>query len=333
LAQEEVLMRARWKRVVLAVAAVVVGAVGSGALVLTNPALPRSFEHPIEVSPADLRHHVEGLIAVGRYRDFRQPEVLARAADWIRGQWEATGHAVEEQPFEVEGNTYRNLILAHGPAGAPLLVVGAHYDVCGEQDGADDNASGVAAILELARLLAAHRPQLERQIMLVAFCLEEPPNFRTPNMGSAVHARSLREQGARVEAMLALDMLGYYSDEPGSQGYPVSALGLIYPSRADFISVVGDLGSLGLTRAVKARMAGASEVPVWSINAPRAIPGIDFSDHQNYWAEGYPAVMVTDTAFYRSPNYHQASDTADTLDYERLAEVVKGLYATIVTLD
>jgi len=326
-------MRARWKRAMVAAAAVVAALLTGAVLTTVNPVLPRRFPQSITVSPAELRHDVETLVEVGRYRDILRPEVLATAADWIRERWESAGFVVEEQPFDVGGTTYRNLVLSYGPADAPLVIAGAHYDVCGEQDGADDNASGVAAILALARLLALHRPVVSNRILLVAFCLEEPPSFRTPAMGSAVHARALREREARVKAMIALEMLGYYSDQPHSQTFPVAALGLVYPRTADFIGVVGDLGSLGLTRAVKARMAGASSVPVWSINAPAAVPGVDFSDHLNYWAEGYPAVMVTDTAFYRNPNYHLPSDTADTLDYERLAEVVKGLYATLVTLE
>jgi Zn-dependent M28 family amino/carboxypeptidase len=190
----------------------------------------------------------------------------------------------------------------------------------------------VAAILELARLLADHRPLLDHRLELVAYTLEEPPVFRSRHMGSAVHARSLRERGVEVRAMICLEMLGYFSDRPGSQSFPAPGLGLLYPRTGNFIAVVGSLGGRRITRQVKARMAGASMVPVISINAPSLLPGVDFSDHRSYWNQGFPAVMITDTAFYRNPHYHEPSDTPDTLDYRRLAEVVKGLYAAMTTL-
>jgi Zn-dependent M28 family amino/carboxypeptidase len=184
----------------------------------------------------------------------------------------------------------------------------------------------------LARLLAEHRPPVTRRIEFVAFTLEEPPFFRTDAMGSAVHARSLRQRGVPVAAMVCLEMVGYFSDQPRSQRFPMPGLGLLYPNTGNFVAVVGNLGGRRLTRDIKARMAGACAVPVHSINAPTLVPGVDFSDHINYWREGLPAVMITDTAFYRNPNYHLPSDTADTLDYERMAEVVKGLYSAVCSL-
>ncbi len=301
-------------------------------LVIKNPVFPRAFDGELPVRVDDLRRHVVTLANDDEARHFANPDALQASADYIRDSWIANGFAVRDQPFDVGGVTYRNLITSYGPSDQPLVVVGAHYDVCGEQPGADDNASGVAALLELARLLGELRPAVASRIELVAFSLEEPPFFRTEQMGSAVHAASLRQEGAKVKAMLALEMLGYFSDQPGSQGYPISLLKLIYPSRGNFICVVGSTSGLGITRAVKARMAGASSLPVRSINAPSAIPGIDFSDHLNYWHSGYPAVMITDTAFYRNPNYHSPDDTPETLDFQRLADVVRGLYAAIVTL-
>jgi hypothetical protein len=173
---------------------------------------------------------------------------------------------------------------------------------------------------------------VSHRIELALWPLEEPPNYRTPSMGSAVHARSLAEGGVRVGGMICLEMLGYFSDEPGSQSFPIPGMGLVYPSRGNFIAVVGNGSSRSFTREVKARMAGATELPVKSINAPALVPGVDFSDHYNFWKQGWDAVMITDTAFYRNPHYHQMSDTPDTLDYERLAHVVTGVYAAITTL-
>jgi hypothetical protein len=302
------------------------------AWVLVNPARPISGTSVSGPNPDDLRRHVKALTNLGGYRSFEYPGVLDRAADYIASEWSAAGFEIAEQPYEVGGIEVRNLLIGYGPNVDPLVVVGAHYDVCGDQDGADDNGSAVSAILELARLLAEFRPPVERRIELVAYTLEEPPFFRTDAMGSVVHARSLRQRGVRVAAMICLEMLGYFSERRDSQGFPVPGLGLLYPKRGDFIAVVGNLGGRRLTRQVKARMAGACSVPVYSINAPTLVPGVDFSDHRSYWREGFPAVMITDTAFYRNPNYHLPSDTADTLDYDRMAQVVRGLYSAVCSL-
>jgi Zn-dependent M28 family amino/carboxypeptidase len=219
---------------------------------------------------------------------------------------------------------------AEGGAGDDVVVVGAHYDAFGPAVGADDNASGVAGLLELApRLKDAHG---SARIELVAYTLEEPPYFRTRSMGSRVHAAALQKSGAKVRAMVCLEMIGFFSDEDGSQRYPLPGLGLLYPSRGDFIALVGCLGEAGLVRTIKRAMAQACDLPVRSINAPRFVPGIDFSDHLNYWDAGFDAVMVTDTAFYRNANYHKASDTLETLDYERMAKVVEGVRAAVVEL-
>jgi Zn-dependent M28 family amino/carboxypeptidase len=220
-------------------------------------------------------------------------------------------------------------------------VIGAHYDSHGDAiggskhprghtpethtPGADDNASGVAGLLELARLLG--RSAQSRTIELVAYTLEEPPHFRTEHMGSAWHARSLRAANRDVELMLSLEMIGYFSDEPGSQGYPFPAMSHLYSDRGNFIAIVGKMSDFGATRRVKALMAGATSLPVHSINAPPLLQGVDFSDHLSYWLEGFPALMVTDTSFMRNHHYHQASDTYEKLDYRRMAMVVQGVYA------
>jgi Zn-dependent M28 family amino/carboxypeptidase len=285
------------------------------------------------VDPDRVRQDVAGLLRTDGFRNFQNPEAMEQAARYIRSAWEWAGFEVREQEFEVyEGIYFKNLYIRYGPEGAPLLVVGAHYDVCGDQDGADDNASGVSALLAIARILNDQRPQLEHQLELVAYALEEPPFFKTPRMGSAVHARELERRGVEVKGMIALDLIGYFDDRPGSQDFPLPLMKLVYPTTGNFICVVGNLGSRRLTRQVKTRMAGACTVPVESINAPSLVPGVDFSDHYNYWRRGYPAVMVTDTAFYRNPNYHQPSDTIETLDFRRLAQVIKGLYAAVTTL-
>jgi Zn-dependent M28 family amino/carboxypeptidase len=283
------------------------------------------------VDAARLEAHVRMLSETLGPRDEGHPENLDRVAAYLRKEFEqAKAAAVWEQPFESRGRTYRNVIASFGPRTNELIVVGAHYDTAGALPGADDNASGVAGLIELAYLLGRTPPAM--RVELVAFTLEEPPYFRSPLMGSAVHAASLRAQGTSVRAMISLEMIGYFSDRPDSQQYPVALLKALYPSRGNFITVVGKLDQGRTLRRVKGAMHGASPLPVYSINAPRAIPGVDFSDHLNYWNQGYDAVMITDTAFYRNPNYHTFTDTPETLDYRRMAMVVQGVYAAVGAL-
>lgn len=299
--------------------------------VLAQPTLARpGSAGPSDGMPARLEAHVRMLAETLLPRDHTHPENLDRVADYIRGQFSATGAAVTEQVYTLGGKTYRNVIAHFGPAGGKVLVVGAHYDACGELPGADDNASGVAGLLELSRLLAQGGSL--QGIDLVAYTLEEPPYFGTNGMGSAHHASFLKQAGRQVKAMISLEMIGYFSAAPQSQSYPIALLGLFYPSKGNFITVVGNFGNFGLTRKVKKAMASATDLPVRSLNAPRAVPGIDYSDHHPYWDQGFPAVMVTDTAFNRNHAYHTAQDLPERLDYRRMAAVVRGVYQATVAL-
>ena len=237
---------------------------------------------------------------------------------------------VSEQAYEVNGTTYKNVIAAFGPESKERIVVGAHYDAAGEFPAADDNASGIAGLIELAHLL--QDVSLPMRVELVAFTLEEPPFFRTAYMGSAIHADSLNKQQASVRLMISLEMIGYFSDALNSQNFPSSVLGLFYPSKGNFIAVVGSFGAGSAVRKVKRAMRSASSLPVYSINAPAFLPGIDFSDHLNYWRVGYDAVMITDTSFYRNKAYHTSNDKADRLDYQRMAMTVQGVYATVLAI-
>ncbi len=268
------------------------------------------------VDPTRLAAHVRTLVGFTP-RDETHPENLDRAAAWIRRELEEAGGRVEDQPFKARGAIYRNAIAHFGSETHDRIVVGAHYDAAGPYPGADDNASGVAGLLELARLLGETPPPLH--VELVAFTLEEPPSFTSPAMGSAFHVASLKERGVPLRAMIALEMLGYFTDVPGSQQYPLPILKLFYPSRGNFIGVVGKLGQGALVRRIRNAMRRATPLPVRSISAPVSLPGVDFSDHRSYWDAGYEAVMITDTAFYRNPNYHTEHDTPETLDYVRMA--------------
>lgn len=283
------------------------------------------------VDPQRLKGHVSMLAETLTPRDYNHPKNLDRVAAYIRQEFEQAGGKVSQQPFQVQGVTYRNVSAFFGPATKERIVVGAHYDSAGPLPGADDNASGVAGLIELAHLMgrSSQKTPLKTSVELVAFTLEEPPFFATPHMGSAVHAASLKKEKVPVRLMLSLEMIGYFSDAPNSQRYPVAAMKLMYPSVGNFIGVVGKAGQGAAVKRIKKAMQGASSLPVHSINAPPALPGIDLSDHRNYWNQGYDAAMITDTSFFRNPAYHTAQDTPDTLDYERMAMVVEGVYAVV----
>ncbi|MBI5075583.1 MAG: M28 family peptidase [Nitrospirae bacterium] len=272
---------------------------------------------------------VQFLAATIGQRSWKDLDKLAASADFIEESFHASGCKTIRQPFFFKGNTYQNIITevrGTDPDCREILVVGAHYDSCEGTPGADDNASAVAALLELARL-TKERP-LSRTVRYVAFCLEEPPAYMTHHMGSYVHAESLNDEGAKVFGMISLEMLGYYSDEEGTQYYPSSLFKPFYPNTGNFIAFVGNFSSRNFSNSVKSAFSSVSSFPVESLNGFSIIPGVDFSDHRNYWKFDYPAFMITDTAFYRNPNYHDSGDLPDTLDYNRLEQLTKALYET-----
>lgn len=296
---------------------------------------------PPQIVLRQLEAHVKHLSVDLYPRSYEQFHNINQAAQYILAEFKSAGGTVTIQNISVQEAEYQNIIVQFGPQSGPLLVIGAHYDAYGDTSsgeqysrgfgpethtpGADDNASGIAGLLELARLLGRDAPM--RPVELVAYTLEEPPHFRTEHMGSAWHARSLRASNRDVKLMVSLEMIGYFSDEPGSQAYPVPGMSYLYSDRGDFIALVGKVSDFSLMRRTKAIMAGATNLPVFSINAPPLLQGIDFSDHLSYWNEGFSALMITDTAFLRNSNYHQAGDTYEKLDYNRLAKVVQAVYA------
>lgn len=263
-------------------------------------------------------------------RSYLDVKKLNMAADYIENKFRSYGCAVKRQAFTYEGNTYYNIIAEVKGAKDTkdgILVIGAHYDTVVGSPGADDNGSGVAGLLELARLTAL-KP-LKRTVRFVAFSLEEPPVFMTSRMGSYVYAKSLKEEGTDVYGMISLEMLGYFCDIKGCQYYPLSIFRWLYPDRGNFIAFVGNISSKSFTKKIKNSFKAVSSLPVESLNTVSLVPGVDFSDHRSFWKFGYPAFMVTDTAFYRNPNYHGPGDTASPLDYERMAELVMGLYKAL----
>lgn len=284
----------------------------------------------MKASPGRLKKNVCTLSEELVPRDAAHPGNLDRVATYIGEYFEPFAERVEYQPYSVGNLEVKNVSAFFGPETGERIVVGAHYDAAGPFPGADDNASGVAGLLELGRLLKEEN--VTTGVELVSYPLEEPPHFYTRNMGSYVHAFSLKERGIHVRAMIALEMIGYFTDEPQSQSYPLFLLRPFYPSKGNFIAVAGNLFQRSLVRTVREAMRSASPLPVESINAPKFLPGIAFSDHLNYWKAGYEAVMITDTAFYRNPNYHTPFDRPETLDYERMAQVVGGVLAAVKTI-
>ena len=254
---------------------------------------------------------------------------LDRAAERIESRLAACGFSVLSQAFAYAGRTYRNLVaeLAGTEAPQKVLVVGAHYDTVPDSPGADDNASGIAGLLGLARALAAE--PLKKTVRLVAFALEEPPVYRSRNMGSYHYAGSLKRSGTEVQGMVCLEMIGYFTDHPGSQHYPLPFMNRAFPKTGDFIAMVGNRRSVEFTRRLADGFRSATDLPLSTLNAPAVVVGIDFSDHWSFGQFGYPALMVTDTSFYRNPNYHSPADLPGTLDYGRMAKVVAGLRGAI----
>lgn len=266
-------------------------------------------------------------------RSYRDEANLEAAADFVTRSFEAAGYTVTFQPYEVKGRTYRNIIAERRGTEEPdrILILGAHYDTVEGSPGADDNASGVAVLLELARLHA--ETQFRKTVRFVAFTLEEPPFFRTRHMGSRVYARSLKEREEQIEGMLSLEMVGYYSQAEGSQSFPLFWLRWRYPTTGNFITVVSNSASEPLQARVRDALNAHAALPIETFTGPWWIPGVDLSDHGSFWKEGYPAIMLTDTAFYRNPHYHRATDRPEILDYGSMAELTQGLFHAVTALD
>ena len=262
-------------------------------------------------------------------RSYQNINSLELAAQYISGQFESFGYQISRQPFPFRGNTYYNLVAEITGIASPsrILIVGAHYDTVSSTPGADDNSSGVAGLLAMARALAGE--SLAHTVRFVAFGLEEPPAYRTANMGSYHYARNLQKSGEPVEGMICLEMIGYFSNRRGSQHYPLPFFSLKFPTVGNYIAFVGNIRSKGITKRFAESFQDAVDLPVVTLNAPAIVIGIDFSDHWSFGKFGYHAFMVTDTAFYRNPHYHAQSDLPETLDFESMAKVVEGLTSAV----
>jgi Zn-dependent M28 family amino/carboxypeptidase len=262
------------------------------------------------------------------------PDVLIASANFIEKELRALDYTVESHAYDSHGVKVRNLVVEKKgmDSDRPLIVLGAHYDTVVGTPGADDNASGVAGLIELARQLKDYSNT--HTIRFVAFPHEEPPYFFTHLMGSRQYARQLKEKRESVLVMLSLEMLGY-AGERYRQLYPAPLMRLIghYPKYGDFVALVGNVRSVAMMSVVRRAMRERCAIGVETLSAPGFIPPLFLSDHSSFWKAGYPALMVTDTAFLRNPHYHKESDTVETLNFDFFAEVVDGVRAAVLALD
>jgi hypothetical protein len=272
--------------------------------------------------------HLNRITKTDTYRHFMNIPLLDETAEYILQEFTNWADTVFYQTYELNGQTYRNVIAQFKGISGQKLIVGAHYDVCGMQQGADDNASGVVGLLELARLMNLKRPKFD--VELVAYTLEEPPYFRTEYMGSYVHAQSLVPTKNTILGMVSLEMIGYFSEEKKSQSYPLKWLRIFYGQKGNFITLVNKWNKGKFARKFTQSYRKCSVLPSKRFAGPKVLPGVDFSDHLNYWKFGFSALMLTDTAFYRNKHYHEQGDTMEKLNLTKMAHVIDGLYQTLL---
>ena len=279
-----------------------------------------------------LKNHVMNLCHRNGERSIRNYEVLVEAQEMIIKTLKSAGYTPHSDSFTVLDHEVSNIVAEiPGARSQEIIVVGAHYDTC-IGSGANDNASGTAAVLALAKLFAESKAVYKRTIRFVAFVNEEPPFFKDPeSMGSRIYAKRCRLNGESISAMLSLETIGCYKSEPESQRYPFP-LSWFYPNQGNFIAFVGNLGSRSLVHTAISSFRERTPFPSEGATLPSWIPGVDWSDHWSFWEEGFPAMMITDTAFFRSPEYHTSRDTPEKLDYESMARVVVGIRHVIEAL-
>ena len=278
-----------------------------------------------------LQRHVQVLAGDIGERSVCNYPGLCAAVEFIKSTFMDLGYQVSEQSFSASGKEVKNIEveLPGKNKNDEIVVVGAHYDSCIGTTGANDNGSGVAALLEIARLI--REENFDQCLRLVAFVNEEPPYFQTKEMGSYVYAQRCRERAENIKGMISLETIGYYSDKQNSQNYPFP-LGMFYPKTGNFIGFAGNLESKRLVRGVIASFRKHTRFPSQGVAAVGWLPGIGWSDQWAFWKVGYPAIMVTDTAPYRYPYYHTAADTPEKIDYDSTARVVSGLTQVVMDL-
>jgi len=289
----------------------------------------------------ELRADVQRLAGEIGERNMWHYAQLNAAADFIEDSFARAGFHPQRDSYEMHGQACHNIEVeilgrmqgatASQPSHLPIILIGGHYDSVFGSPGANDNGSGVAATLALARRFAVKKPQ--HTLRFVAFVNEEPPYFLSDEMGSFIYAGRCKARGDRIEAMISLETIGYFSDVPKSQTYPSPILGIPYPKIGNFIGFVGNIHSRALLRRVVGLFRKHAKIPSEGAALPAFIPGVSWSDQWSFWRHGYPGVMVTDTAPFRYPYYHSSSDTPDKLDYDRFTLVVSGMEKVIEDLD
>jgi len=252
---------------------------------------------------------------------------LLEAAHYVETELTGAGYQVRRDSYEIEGKTCSNLEVELGGVSRDIVLIGAHYDSVFGSPGANDNASGVAALLALARRFATTHNS--KTVRFVAFVNEEPCYFLTAQMGSYVYAARCRQRGDQISAMISLETIGYFSNRAGSQRYPVPGLGLLYPRTGNFIGFVGNVPSRALLRAALGEFRQRARIPSEGAALPAMVPGVGWSDQWSFWHYGYPGIMITDTAPFRYPHYHADSDTPEKLDYDSMTHVVSGIEKVI----
>lgn len=283
--------------------------------------------HSQEVQIRSITEHLKVLTKTEGFRNIYDLGTLNKAADYIHSQFKIHAKETTEQKFFVKEIEYRNIIASFGIENQKRIIIGAHYDVCEDQEGADDNASGIVGLLELAKLFEGK--DLNVRIDLVAYSLEEPPFFRSENMGSFVHAKYLKENNIEVEGMICLEMIGYFDERKKTQDYPIFLLDPFYGTKGNYITLVSKFGNGKFSREYIRNFKRTSKIRDKKFKAPRWTPGLDLSDHRNYWHFGYSAVMITDTGFFRNKNYHEKTDTMETLDLKKMKLVIESVYLSL----
>jgi len=280
---------------------------------------------------ARLERHVRALAETIGERNVFHPEALAEAEEYIAGQWQAMGYDIVRQTYQERGVSCSNLEVTRSGHRYPddIVLIGAHYDSVLGSPGGNDNGSGVAALLEMARRFVA--VDIDRTVRFVAFVNEEPPFSFGGEMGSMRYARAARDRGDKIRLMVALETIGCFSEQPGSQQYP-PLFKHFYPDAGNFIALVSNFRSRRSLRRFVAAFRQHSDFPAEQVATFSWIPGVAWSDHQSFWRYGYPALMVTDTAFYRYPHYHTPNDKADHLNYAAMAAVTEGLGRAVLSL-
>ena len=279
----------------------------------------------------ELKADVEKLAGEIGERNMLRYSQLNTAADFIENSFSSAGLQPRRDSYDLRGRACHNIEAEIRGARPEILLIGAHYDSVFGSPGANDNGSGVAAMLALARRFAGKPAQ--HTLRFVAFVNEEPPYFLTEQMGSLVYAGRCKAHGDRISAMISLETIGYFSDAPHSQTYPAPGLGVFYPSVGNFIGFVSNVPSRNLLRRAIALFRKQAKIPSEGAALPAFIPGVSWSDQWSFWQHGYPGIMITDTAPFRYPHYHSATDTPDKLDYDRFALVVSGMEKVIEELD